>query len=80
METITLLQEREKNALKNENELKSPDQPLYRQVIDTFPPNEDSIWDEIDLLGGDQRARNMLKIFLPQLLWMIVLSLVNLQM
>ena len=43
VETITLLQEREKNALKNENELKSPDQPLYTQVIDTFPPNADSI-------------------------------------
>ena len=52
-EAITLLQEREKNALKHENELKSSDQPLYTQVIDTFPPNSDSVWNEIDLLQGD---------------------------
>jgi hypothetical protein len=35
-ETITLLQEREKNLQKQEKELKSADQPLYIQVIDTF--------------------------------------------
>ena len=56
-EAITLLQEREKNALKHENELKSSDQPLYTQVIDTFPLNSDSIWDEIDLLEGDPPHR-----------------------
>ncbi len=44
-EAITLLQEREKNVQKQEKELKSSDQPLYIQVIDTFPPNPDSIWE-----------------------------------
>jgi hypothetical protein len=58
VESITLLQEREKNTLKHENELKSSDQPLYTQVIDTFPPNSDSIWDEIDLLEGDPPHRD----------------------
>ena len=54
---ITLVQECEKNALKHGNELKSSDQPLYTQVIDTFPPNSNSIWDEIDLLEGDPPHR-----------------------
>ena len=56
-EAITLLQEREKNAQKQEKELKSADRPLYIQVIDTFPPISDSIWDEIDLLEGDPPHR-----------------------
>ena len=56
-EAITLLQEREKNVQKQEKELKSADRPLYIQVIDTFPPNSDSIWDEIDLLEGDPPHR-----------------------
>jgi hypothetical protein len=56
-EAITLLQEREKNVQKQEKELKSADKPLYIQVIDTFPPISDSIWDEIDLLEGDPPHR-----------------------
>ena len=40
-EVIHLVQELEKNDLKHENELKSSDQPLYTQVIDTFLPNSD---------------------------------------
>ena len=56
-EAIPLFQEREKNVQKQEKELKSADQPLYIQVIDTFPPNSDSIWDEIDLLEGDPPHR-----------------------
>ncbi len=30
---------------------------FYQQIIDTFPPNSDSIWDEIDLLEGDPLHR-----------------------
>jgi hypothetical protein len=30
---------------------------LYTQVIDTFPPNSDPIWDKIDLLEGDPQHR-----------------------
>ncbi len=33
--------------------------PIYQEIIDTFPLNSDSIWDEIDLLEGDPPYRGV---------------------
>jgi hypothetical protein len=55
--TITNIQEQEYTKQKQEEDLKSTTGPIYQQIIDTFPPNSDSIWDEIDLLEGDQPHR-----------------------
>jgi hypothetical protein len=55
--TITNIQEQEYTKQKQEKDLKSTAGPIYQQIIDTFPPNSDSIWDEIDLLEGDPPHR-----------------------
>jgi hypothetical protein len=55
--TITNIQEQEYTKQKQEKDLKSTEGPMYQQIIDTFPPNSDSIWDEIDLLEGDPPHR-----------------------
>ena len=55
--TITNIQEQEYTKQKQEKDLKSTTGPIYQQIIDTFPPNSDSIWDEIDLLEGDPPYR-----------------------
>jgi hypothetical protein len=55
--TITNIQEQEYTKQKQEKDLKSTTGPIYQQIIDTFPPNSDSIWDEIDLLEGDPPHR-----------------------
>ena len=55
--TITNIQEQEYTKQKQEKDLKSTAGPMYQQIIDTFPPNSDSIWDEIDLLEGDPPHR-----------------------
>ncbi len=55
--TITNIQEQEYTEQKQEKDLKSTEGPIYQQIIDTFPTNSDSIWDEIDLLEGDPPHR-----------------------
>ncbi len=55
--TITNIQEQEYTKQKQEKDLKSTEGPMYQQIIDTFPPNSDCIWDEIDLLEGDPPHR-----------------------
>ena len=44
---------------KQEKELKPSTGPIYQEIIDTFPSNSDSIWDEIDLLEGDPPHRGV---------------------
>jgi hypothetical protein len=55
--TIKNIQEQEYIKQKQEKDLKFTEGPMYQQIIDTFPPNSDSIWDEIDLLEGDPPHR-----------------------
>jgi hypothetical protein len=55
--TISNIQEQKYTKQKQEKDLKSTTGPIYQQIIDTFPPNSDSIWDEIDLLEGDPPYR-----------------------
>jgi hypothetical protein len=51
------VQDQEYTKQKQEKDLKSTAGPIYQQIIDTFPPNSNSIWDEIDLLEGDPPHR-----------------------
>jgi hypothetical protein len=46
--TITNIQEQEYTKQKQEKDLKSTEGPIYQHIIDTFPPNSDSIWDETE--------------------------------
>ncbi len=38
---------------------KKDSKPLHRQITETFEPTPESIWEDIDMLGGDPAHRGM---------------------